>query len=295
MTRSALAAGLGLLLLPRLAQAQDCADLVDAVDRITEALAMVELERAQALADEAISQLECQTEPVNTVMLAGLFQLSGAVALYAGEPADADAGFARAVAISPTTPIDSVYGEDVEKAFQDTQRRVLAETGGSLLLQGSAEAWLDGRSVQLGLPVDVVVGHHLLQWREEGGDLQARDIRVASMETRQLTLGEVNEDQLRDQQRQAKAGTDQGMGTTQLAMLAGGGGAVVVGGVLLGLASGTHARFLEAEDPDQLESLQSRNHALALSGLGLMVAGAGTAGASFFIDGGPGLRVGLRF
>ncbi len=295
MNRHVLAAGLGLTLLPGLAHAEECSELVDSVDQIAEALAMVEIERAQALADTALGQLECQPEPVNTVVLAGLFQLAGAVAFYAGEEADAEANFSRAVATSPTTPIDPVYGEDVEKAFQATQRRVLDETGGSLLLQGSAEAWLDGRKVQMAVPIDVVVGKHLLQWQEDDGAMQAREIRVATMETRQLTLGQVSEEELRQQQRQAHAGTGQGMGTAQLALLGGGGGAFVLGGVALILAAGTHATFLEEEDPDQLEGLQSRNHALAITGLGLTVVGAGTMGASFFVDGGPGVRLALNF
>ncbi len=294
MTRPALAASLALLLLPGLARAQDCADLLDAVDQITEALGMVEIERAQALAQQAVGQLECQEEPVNTVMLAALFQLTGAVALFAGESADAEASFARAVAISPATPIDAVYGEDVEKTFQAVQRRVLDETGGSLLLQGSAEAWLDGRKVQLGVPIDVVVGHHLLQWQEDGAAMQARDIRVATMETRQLTLGQVSEEELRRQQRQATI-PGQGMGNTQLAMLAGGGGGVVVGAVLLGLAAGAQSSFYKEDDPTALDGIQSRNHGFAIAGLGLAVAGAGTVGASFFVDGAPGVGLGLSF
>jgi hypothetical protein len=297
MNPRSLLAGLGLLALPSLAHAQDCPDLVDTMDVISEALAQVEIERAQQLADAVPFQLECQPRPVNTVMLTGLFQLVGAVSAYAGESADAERAFARAVAISPTTPIDPVYGGDVEELYQQVQKRLLAEPGGSLLLHGSAEAWLDGRKVTMGQPTDVVVGHHLLQWQLEDGELQSRELRVAAMETRQLTLGEVDPDAQRHQRQLVSGGTVTGgsgvMPETKL--LIGGGAGVVAGGVLLGLAAGAQARFFREEDPDALEGIQARNHAFAISGLSLMALGAGAAGVSFFVHDGPGVRVGFDF
>ena len=291
MNPRCLLAGLGLMLLPTAAHAQDCADLVGAVDAIAAALAQVEIDTAQALADEATSQLECQTDPVNTVMLSGLFQLTGAVAVFNGETADAEAAFARAVAISPTTPIDSVYGEDVENLYHQVQRRLLDESGGALLLQGSATAWLDGRPVTMGQPIDVVVGHHLLQWQEDDGPMQAREIRVASLETRQLTLGTVSE---QDQRRQV-ANPGEGMGDLSVATLAGGAGGVVLGGTLLVLAASSQSAFYKETDPNALEGLQARNHLFAITGLGLTAVGLGAVGVSFFVHDAPGLSVGLQF
>mgnify|MGYP006971704588 CR=1 FL=1 len=293
MNTRCLLAGLGLLLLPSIAHAQDCMNLVDAVDSIAAALAEVEIDRAQEVADQAIHQLECQEQPVNTVMLTGLFQLAGAVAAFNGETTDAEQAFARAVAISPTTPIDAVYGGDVEQLYQQVQRRLLDESGGSLLLSGSARAWLDGRQVTMGQPVDVVVGHHLLQWQEDDGPMQAREIRVAAMETRQLTLGVVDPDAQRRQR--SVAPPSSGRGSAGTALLIGGGAGVVVGGVLLGLASGAQSAFFREEDPTALAGIQARNHALALSGISLLAAGAGTAGVSFFVQDAPGVRVGFTF
>ncbi len=297
MTLRTFLPGLGLLLLPSVGYAQDCMDLVDAVDSIAAALAEVEIERAQELADQATHQLECQSQPVNTVMLSGLFQLTGAVAVFSGEDADAEQAFARAVAISPTSTIDPVYGEDVEKQYQAVQHRLLDEAGGSILLTGSAKAWLDGRQVTMGVPIDVVVGHHLLQWQEDDEPMQAREIRVAAMETRALTLGEADPDAQRRGNRQIVSGAGGGGGgsTAGTAMLIGGGAGVVVGGVLLGLAAGAQSSFYQETDPTALQSIQARNHAFAISGLSLMAAGAGTVGASFFVLDGPGVQLGLRF
>jgi len=287
--------GLGLTLLPQVAHAQDCMDLVGAVDAIAVALAEVEIDRAQELADQATHQLECQPQPVNTVMLAGLFQLTGAVAAFNGETADAEAAFARAVAISPTTPIDAVYGGDVELLYQQVQHRLLDESGGSILLNGSAVAWLDGRKVIMGVPVDVVVGHHLLQWQEDDGPMQARELRVAAMETRQLTLGELDPDAQRHQ-RQIVTSPGVGSGSSAgTAMLIGGGAGMVVGAALLVVAAGAQSAFYKEEDPNALEGIQSRNHVMAISGLALTTVGAGALGASFFVSDGPGIRVGLSF
>ncbi len=302
--------GLGLLLLPPVAHAQDCVDLVDAIDAINASLADVDIESAKMLADEATQQLECQPQPVNTVMVAGLFQLAGAVAAFAGEVADAEAFFARAVAISPTAPIDSVYGDDVEQQYQQVQRRLMEEPGGSLLLTGTAEAWLDGRKVTMGMPLDVVVGHHLLQWQEEDEPLQARELRVAAMETRQLTLGQADPDAGRRPPRQPREPREPReprpvvpkeprepveLSSTTVAMLAGGGAGIVAGGALLALAAGAHGSFFEEQDPDALQGIKVRNRIFAVSGLTLMAAGAGTAGVSFFVHDGPGVRVGVQF
>ena len=75
MISRTLLSGLVLLAVPGVARAQDCADLVAAVDQVSAALATVELEQAQVLADGALQQLECQPEPINPLVLASLFQL----------------------------------------------------------------------------------------------------------------------------------------------------------------------------------------------------------------------------
>jgi hypothetical protein len=282
--------GLALTLLPAVAHAQDCPSLVEAVDQISSALQQVEIERAQELATTAYDGIACQPEPVNPVTLAGLFQLIGAVAVFAGETADADAAFARAVAISPMATIDSIYGSDVEQLYQQVQRRLLDEAGGSLLVRGSAAAWLDGRTVTMGVPVDLVVGQHLLQWQLEDGPMQSREIRVVATETRQLTLGELSDEELRQQMRANRGGID-----PNLPVLIGGGVGLAAGAVLLGLASRAEDSLHTEEDPDALAGIQARNHAFALSGAGLLAVGAGAAGISFFVHDAPGVRVAVRF
>ncbi len=293
MISRTLLSGLVLLAVPGVARAQDCADLVAAVDQVSAALATVELEQAQVLADGALQQLECQPEPINPLVLASLFQLAGAVSLYMGSQTDAEQAFARAVAASATTPVDPMFGDDVQQIYLEVKRRVLEEPAGSLTVRGQVEAWLDGRPLQVGLPVDVTVGHHLLQWSEGEEPLQGREIRVAAMEARLLTLGEAPQESGRHERLDLQV--DTGGGAPRTAFWIGGGAGVLAGGVLLGLAVGTQTAFYREEDPDRLETIQGRNHAFIISGLGLGVAGAGVLGASFLVDGTPGVRVGWQF
>ncbi|MFH1468051.1 MAG: hypothetical protein ABIO70_26935 [Pseudomonadota bacterium] len=279
------------LLLPGAAHAADCDDLVSSMDAISKALAEVEIERAVGLAEWAGGQLECQSRPVNTVVLTGLFQLTGAAALFNGDGVGAEIAFSRAVAVSPTTPVDPMYGDEVASLYGKVQRRLVAEPTGALTVLGPVEAWLDGRSVKIGLPLDLMPGDHLLQWREEGGSVKGRVIQVATMEARQLTLGTVATLDGEKPPRPPRTGGS----PLQIPLLAGGGGGVLAGAVLLGLASATQNAFWREEDPAALAGLQARNHALALTGSGLLVLGAGAVGASFLVDAGPGLSFGWRW
>jgi hypothetical protein len=137
-------------------------------------------------------------------------------------------------------------------------------------------------------------GDHLLQWREEAGSVHGRLIQVAAMESRQLTLGTVA---TLDGEKPPRPPRPPRTGGSSLnvPLLAGGGGGVVVGAVLLGLASATQNAFWREEDPAALEGLQARNHALAISGMSLVVLGAGAAGASFLVDAQPRVALGWRW
>jgi hypothetical protein len=291
MTLRPLCVGLALLALPGVAHAAACDDLVQSMAAIQAALAEVEIERAQGLAQWAAGQVACQPQPVNTVVLASLFHLVGAAEAFAGATQAAEQAFARAVAVSPTAPIDPVFGEEVAAAFGKVQRRVAAEPGGTVTVLGPVEAWIDGRPVKVGLPVDLIAGTHLLQWQEEDVPVQGREIEVAPMEARQLTLGAVAtlEGGARPP-RPPREGSP-----LRTALLAGGGAGVAVGAVFLGLASATQNAFWREEDPAALEGMQARNHAFALTGAGLALLGAGSAGASFLIDGQPGFGLAWRW
>jgi hypothetical protein len=296
MIRRLLPAAFVLLALPRPVLADDCVELVVAVDEISTALAKVELDRASQAADQALMQLECQPEPVSPLVLAGLFQLAGAVAQFNGSPAKAEQAFARAVAISPTAAVDAIYGEAVHDVYAQVQRRVLSELGGSLTIQGDVQVWLDGRSIQTNQPMDVIVGTHLLQYREGELALQGREIRVSSGESRTLTLGAVSAvpPVVLEPEPVVPAGPV-GSGGPNKGLLIGGGAGVAVGAVLLGVAASTQVSFYRATDAADLEDLYRRNHSFVLAGAGVGAVGASLMGVSFLVDGSPGVQLRWRW
>ncbi len=287
---------LGLALAPGRALAQDCIDLVQAIDVISAALSNVELDTAHAMSEQTLEALECQDEAVNTLVLVNLFQLAGSVALFSGEEADAQAYFGRAVAVSPTAPFEAMYGDEALKAYQEVQRSVIDTPNGTLVVRGAVEAWLDGRQLSMAVPVDVAVGTHLLQWRTVGEEeleeeLENRTIRVAPQEARVLTLGT----QVEGESPAELPGEGGGIDGKQLGLLAGGGAGIVAGGVLLGLAAAAQGSFYAEADPDALEGIKRRNNVFVVAGSALGVAGAGLVGVSFLADDGPGLALSWRW
>lgn len=296
MIRRLLAVAVIVLALPRPILADDCVELVVAVDEISTALAKVELDRASQVADHALTQLECQPEPVSPLLLAGLFQLAGAVAHFNGSSVKAEQAFARAVAISPTAAVDAIYGEAVHDVYAEVQRRVLAEQGGSLTIQGDVKVWLDGRSIQPNQPLDVIAGTHLLQYREAELALQGREIRVSSGESRTLTLGTVSAvPPVAFQPEPVVPVRPAGSGGPNKGLIISGGAGVAVGAVLLGVAASTQVSFYRATDAADLEDLYRRNHTFVLAGAGVGAVGAGLMGVSFLVDGSPGVQLRWRW
>ncbi len=273
---------------PSGAWADDCLDLVEAVGAIRAAVEEVRLDEARMMAEQTVDALTCQENPVNPLLLTNLFQLNGAIAYFQGDPGETEAAFRRAVAVAPLSNLDGRFGEEAALAYRDVQRNVLAEAVGSFTVLGQVEVWIDGRAVEPGNPVELPVGYHLLQWREDDElGLHGQILRMASAEARVLPLGS---SVVVDGQ---PAHERSGAPLTQAARV--GGGLLVVGSaVVLALGAVSSRDFDEADDPSELDSLRSRNHALVLTGAGLGVAGVGLVGISF-LDGGPGLTLGLRF
>ncbi len=281
-----------MLLLVGAALAQDCPDLGEAINGISAALNDVDLDTAHTLALEATGGLECQAEPINTVVLTSLFQLSGAVELYMGEQTAAEVLFERAVAVSPLAQIDPMLGEDAATTYDNVRKQVLDTPGGTLRVEGQVDAWLDGRAVTPGVDMDVAVGNHLLQWREAAEEpLQARVVRVASREGRVLPLG--TQVATTTGPGPAVAGGEDTSGSgggARIAALGGGVAGVIVGGVLIGAAGLSHNAFENETDPTELAGHQTRTNALTLAGIGVGALGLAVGGVGFvLLDEGAGL------
>lgn len=225
---------------------------------------------------------------MNTITLAGLVQAAGVAALFNGDQAVARERFAQAVAISPTAQPDPMYGQTVLGLYSAEQQRVLDQPSSSLLVQGADELWIDGRSQPSGPAVDLLAGSHLLQWRVDGGDLEARVVDLASGERHEILVGQAAI-------ARAEADAEPRIHWPRAGLRLGSAACLVGSGVMFYGAAQNRQAFYDARKPENLEGYLQRNHAFAVAGMGLVAAGTAGLGVSFFIADGPGVGVQGRF
>ena len=255
------------------AEAQECINLTEALNGIHKYLDEVMLEEARSLALQAQRQLACQPDPVNPLVLTSLYGASGAVNFFLGEEQAARTDFQLALATAPTTALDARYGEEAGVLFESVRAQVLEQPGGKLIISGDVSAWIDGQPTIPDQPIPLAAGQHLLQWKSDTAVMAGRSIDVGPGEARTLHLGEPPPDQ-------------------RPVYLASGGALALAGGTLLALASRAVNDFNEygeeyksalesadnhTEHQDKLQSLVRKNHALAISGSVIGLAGVGLA------------------
>ncbi len=255
------------------AEAQECVNLTDALNGIHKYLDEVMLEEARSLALQAQRQLACQAEPVNPLLLTSLYGASGAVNFFLGEEKAARSNFQLAMGANPTTALDARYGEEAGALFESVRAEVLGQPGGKLTITGNASAWVDGQPSIPDQPIQLAAGQHLLQWKSDTAVMAGRSIDIGPGENRTLHLGEPPPNQ-------------------RPVYLASGGALALAGGTLLALASRKVNEFDEYEEEynsvlessenhsaaqEDLQSLVQKNHALAISGSVLGLAGVGLA------------------
>jgi hypothetical protein len=272
-----------------------CLDLAQAIMSIASEVEAVELERALETSIAAVDALECQPEPVQPVLLTALLQMVGAVQLYSGDEASAKDAFAWAATTSPSTPLSPTYGQDAVELYQAEQTRIFDAEPAKLEVMGDVEAWIDGALLMVGQHQNLTPGKHLVQWRLDNEPIQARVIELMAGEDRGLRLGpggSVPETLLTVPV--VETPPISRLATPGQVLFLGTGLASITGGtVLVVLASRSHDRFYEEQDPEDLPELQTRTNSLAATGLVLMASG--IAVGSFSITLGSGLSVSGSF
>ncbi len=270
------------------AHAEPCPSVNAELEGIEQALAELELERAAGLADEAVERLGCQEQPVNTLSLALLMHAAGVAALFGGDQDLARERFAWAVAISPTSQPDPLYGQTVLALYEVEQQQLMDRPAASMLVSGADELWVDGRSQPSGPAIDLLAGAHLLQWRVGGSPLQARMVVLESGERHELLVGEAAiaraEEEAASGVRWPRAGLRVGSALC-----------LVGAGAMFFSAARSRQAFYDASEPEALEGHLQRNHGYTLAGVGLTAVGGAGLGVSFFVAGGPVVAVGGRF
>ena len=263
-----------------------CASLSTALTAINAALDEALLDEAEALADDARRSLLCQPEPVPAMVINAIFSLKGAVHIFQGREKAAEEAFEWAVAVSPLAPLDAMLGARPIEAYNRVRDDVLSRPVGTLKLQGDAQAWVDGRSILIGTPVELPAGPHLLQWQREGNPMKGRVISVASGEVRTLPVGKgvaavpnatVSNAAVSDA---VALPSPTGPAQRRNLYLASGGGLVAAGGGLLvaGLTKRGQIDDGDFETMDDLDQLASSANSLGAIGIASAALGAGLLG-----------------
>ena len=274
--------------MPNTAMAEvGCIDLPKTLSAINTALYEVLLEDATQLAQDAKDGLLCQTESVNPLVLATIFQLGGALHTFQGQEHEARMDFATAVSISPTQNLDPILGEDAASIYQSVREEVLKRIPGKLEVHFIGESWVDGRLIASGEVLEITPGFHLLQWRNPGESMQARRLDISGAELRQVGLGLGGEGALAAANAQKKAPTPivgpNKAPSLQKTMMIGGSGMLVTGVALMLKA---RSSFLDFQEPNSFQSksdvdqLRSSTNALAVLGMSSAAVGAGLVGLS---------------
>lgn len=315
-------------LVPSVAGAQgvgqeDCPDVTASVKSIRLALDEVRLEEAAAIGEEAVESLKCQSEVVNAITLNTLFQLVGAVHHFIGDAGKEKVYFGRAVAVSPAAGLDPSLGEHAGLVYEDIREQILARPTGAFLLGPDAKAWVNGQKLASGLALDVASGAHLVQIRTPSGEMINQIVRVAPEE--RFTVKKdgrvvrtavgvsdtggtfeagsppggastgVSSASTTDSTTRGGTGASDEPWSPSWGLVAGGGAAVVTGGVFMALAAATHGQFEESTDPYELEDLQRNTNTYGGVGLGMCVVGAGLAGAGFVVPLQGGVSAGITW
>jgi len=266
-----------------------CPVISDLTSSLSGALAEAELEKADELAGQAKATALCQSQPLQTMLAAQLFRLSGATSYFNGDMAGAAEAFTLAASISPGEGLEDLYGQQVGSFYAGIRDKLVSEGGATIVLKGAGEAWIDGRVLREGVPRDVAVGPHIVQVREEGGVLEASELTLAAGDEHVLGAAAAPDPQPIAQQVAVRTPVAVGASRSML-MLGGGGVLVATGAAMLALATQNHSNFDEERDPTKLEGLQSKTNTLATLGLVSGAAGLGMVGAATLLsDGGLGV------
>jgi hypothetical protein len=286
------------LLIPMSALAGDCPKLGSLVSQISKSLEDVEIERASSEARDVYDALACQTELANPIVLSTLMQLSGAVHHFNEQPDRAAKAFEWAIAISPGSSLDVVYGEEAAALYTKARDEFFTQAPGKLMLIGDIQAWMDGQSIEANSTLTAPTGTHLLQWKEEAdGALNSRIITVDASEERQITLGTPPPASKTNRTRTAKANpsgsTGDGFGVSQT-MLYGGGALLAASAASWGTAFSAKSAFDEETDANKLSDHQSRANTFRTVAMVTTLAGAGMITTSFLLnsDSPVGLTIG---
>lgn len=146
----------------------------------------VELDQAAGLLKEARSLLGCLQKPIAKEVLRSIFVRDAAVLSYQGKP-EADAAFARLIAIDPRLFLEPEYSSKVRKQFNAMAQRLLLDAPVWLDITGmEGTLWVDGNAAPSGVAVHP--GIHLIQLVGPDGVVRSGVFTLAKTDPRPFPL-----------------------------------------------------------------------------------------------------------
>ena len=113
------------LMLSGSAQASDCPNPMEQMTAINTALEDAMMDELPLLIKQAKESLLCQTEVVSPLTSVSLYQLIGAVHVFLADEQGAMDAFRWSAAVSPTTTLDQVYGDQAMAIFNEVRDEIL--------------------------------------------------------------------------------------------------------------------------------------------------------------------------
>jgi hypothetical protein len=253
-----------------------CPPTAAEVARARAAFDDAEVEAAGRLIEAAVEDLGCQTEVVQTATLLALYRLDGMVALSRMNEKSAVYATIRAVTVDPGDAPPPEYGPELADLHRVWSDRLSSATA-VLDVNGGGTVYVDGRPVTHGGRLTVLQGEHVVQVvngqglvsdvRDVTGDLTVNTGLPAPIGPNPVPLDEVPD-------RPKPVGAPR---KRPVPVWIAGAGAMVVGGALVGVASGQEAAFKERIFPDvaSVDRAASRVRVAYAAGYGVSVIGIG--------------------
>lgn len=273
---------------------ESCPSLSDTAGALRAAVAEARLDETADLSVRALSSLRCQSQPMQPLLIGQVFQVIGAAAYFNGDMATASETFSWAASTSPGSDLDPMYGQPAVDFYNKLRDSVIANGGATIALLGEGSAWIDGRSLKIGIARDVTAGSHLLQTLEPEGIMNTQEITLGVGEEKVVTIGPVAPTPAATPAKTSKPMSASTNSSTKLIMLSTGGALVATGAILMVLANSAHQDFNESTDASALKGLQAKTNTLGWAGVGTGLAGAGLLGSGVFLVGDTGAGIGFR-
>lgn len=148
--------------------AEPCVDVQERLTAAWSAFNDAEVVETERLLDLTISDLGCQTRPLEEEELFTLFAFDATASLANNDQDGATSAAIRGVTMAPDRQVDARFGPEVAALF-DTWRHRLRSASLTVRVAGPNPLRVDGHDLQPDALAVLVQGPHVLQWVTKAG------------------------------------------------------------------------------------------------------------------------------